>query len=96
MRFRRLSQDYPQLNWCGSWFVPNSAGRPFSGDCCRIEQEHRHHENDQALRPRVDERYCSVAPLSKPLWVHSSSELQTPRSQGDAALASHMAEADRA
>ena len=71
---RRLSQDYAQLNWCGSWCVPNSAARPLvhrNRDCCRIEQEHRHHENDQALRPRVDERHSSVAPLSKPILLRA-------------------------
>jgi hypothetical protein len=25
-----LAQDYPQLNWCGSWCVPNPAGRPLA------------------------------------------------------------------
>ena len=83
--FRRLSQDYAQLNWCGSWCVPNSAGRPLAiatGIAAALSRNVANHENDQTLRPRVDERYCSMAPLSQ--------------SQGDPALPPHMAEADRA
>ncbi len=83
--FRRLSQDYAQLNCCGSWCVPNSATRPLAiatGIAAASSKNVANHENDQTPRPRVDERYGSMAPLS--------------RSQGEAALAPHMAETDRA
>jgi hypothetical protein len=72
--FRRLSQDYAQLNWCGSWCAPNSAGRPLAiatGIAATLSRNVANHENDQALRPRVDERHSSVAPLSKPILLRA-------------------------
>jgi hypothetical protein len=72
--FRRLSQDYAQLNWCGSWCAPDSAGRPLAiatGIAATLSRNVANHENDQALRPRVDERHSSVAPLSKPILLRA-------------------------
>ena len=81
--FRRLRQDYAQLNWCGSWCVPNSAARPLAiatGIAAALSRNVANHENDQALHPRVDERYCSSgAPLkadtAQGVWPVATQEL---------------------
>ena len=59
-------------------------------------QERRHHENDQTLRPQSDQRSCSMAPFQNRFGSTAPPSLRTLRSQGDPALASRMAKADRA